>query len=76
MFWLESCQEGFVSEVGEYQILRIDPFFAFTFKEGLNHFSENASPLSGKYLVYAGQEQDFSDGMKALPFDRVEEVFA
>lgn len=26
MFWLEICQEGFVSEVGEYQTLRIDPF--------------------------------------------------
>ncbi len=47
-----------------------------SFKKGLNHFSENASPLVGKYLVYAGQEQDFSDGVKALPFDRVEEVFA
>ncbi len=47
-----------------------------SFKKGLNHFSENASPLVGKYLVYAGQEQDFSDGVKALPFDRVEAVFA
>ncbi len=31
--------------------------------------------MARKFLVYNGQEMDFSDGVKALGFQKVEEIF-
>ena len=45
------------------------------FKKGLRHFSEKNHPLEHSYVVYSGERREFSDGVQALPFDLMAEVF-
>lgn len=45
------------------------------FKSGLAHFSERYKTLARRYVVYSGEAMSFSDGVEAIPYDRVEEIF-
>ena len=45
------------------------------FKQALNRFSEKQHPLARSYVIYSGAEQSFSDGLKAIPYDRVATLF-
>ena len=46
------------------------------FKNGLNHFSENNSPLNHRYIVYSGDPHEFSDGVTATPYTNVGRLFS
>lgn len=45
------------------------------FKKELLHFDEKVYPLAQKFLIYNGEEMNFSDGVKALGFQKMEEIF-
>jgi hypothetical protein len=45
-----------------------------SFKKGLLHFSSNCQPLSRSVIAYSGEPQIFSDGIEAVPFDRVSDA--
>lgn len=45
------------------------------FKKGLMHFAQNNKPLTGSYVVYNGEAIAFSDGVKAIPYGKVAEIF-
>jgi len=45
------------------------------FKKELLHFDEKVHPLAQKFLIYNGEEMNFSDGVKALGFQKMEEIF-
>lgn len=46
-----------------------------SFKKALNRFSDQQSELAERYVVYSGKEISFSDGVKALPYTQVSELF-
>ena len=46
-----------------------------SFKKGLMHFSEKYRSLAQRYVVYSGEEISFSDGIEAIPYKRVDEIF-
>lgn len=46
-----------------------------SFKKGLLHFSDKMEPLARSFIVFSGDAQSFSDGIQALPFDRVADIF-
>lgn len=46
-----------------------------SFKKSLLHFGKKASPLSRAYIIYNGEEQSFSDGIKAIHFTQTQNVF-
>ncbi len=46
-----------------------------SFKKGLNHFSKNNKPLDRAYVVYRGENRAFSDGVEAVSFKQVTELF-
>jgi hypothetical protein len=45
------------------------------FKKGLTHFSEKYNPLARSYVIYSGEAMSFSDGVEAVPYNRVDEIF-
>jgi len=46
-----------------------------SFKKSLKHFSENHNPLARSYVVYNGEPIAFSDGIDAIPYTRVADIF-
>lgn len=46
------------------------------FKKALNRFADKLSPLARRFVVYSGDVQSFSDGVEALPYTRVADIFA
>ena len=46
-----------------------------SFKKGLVHFSKKVAPLNRGYLIYNGPEMSFSDGVRAVSFAQVGELF-
>ena len=46
------------------------------FKKTLLRFSEKQQPLQSSYVVYNGEERQFSDGIKAINFRRTSDIFA
>jgi predicted AAA+ superfamily ATPase len=49
--------------------------FNASFKKNLLRFSEKQSPLRYSYVIYNGQQIEFSDGIKALGFRQTSTVF-
>ena len=47
-----------------------------SFKTALNRFSENLHPLQEKYVAYRGRSLAFEDGVRALSYDAVDDVFS
>jgi len=45
------------------------------FKKGLDRFNENTATLTRRYLIYNGEDREFSDGFEAVPFARTSELF-
>lgn len=45
------------------------------FKKNLIRFSENYNALARRYVVYRGEAMQFSDGIEALPYTRVADIF-
>ena len=45
------------------------------FKKGLVYFSEKNSPLYQSLVAYSGERLEFSDGVSAIPYNQVAEVF-
>ena len=46
------------------------------FKKSLLQFSEKQQPLQSSYVVYNGEERQFSDGVKAINFRNTSDIFA
>jgi predicted AAA+ superfamily ATPase len=46
-----------------------------SFKTALKRFSDNTHPLQGQFVAYRGRRLSFEDGVEALPYDAVSEVF-
>jgi predicted AAA+ superfamily ATPase len=46
------------------------------FKKGLLRFSERQNPLTRSYIVYSGEAISFSDGIEALHYTSVDDIFA
>lgn len=46
-----------------------------SFKKGLLRFAKNFSPLTRSYVVYSGEAVSFSDGIEAIPYTRVADIF-
>ena len=45
------------------------------FKKSLLQFSEKQQPLQSSYVVYNGEERQFSDGVKAINFRNTRDIF-
>jgi len=45
------------------------------FKKGLIHFDQKTHSLARKFIVYNGQEADVGDGIQALDYQKVGEIF-
>jgi len=45
------------------------------FKKSLLRFREQCSPLTQALIAYSGEARQFSDGIEAMPFDRIGEHF-
>lgn len=45
------------------------------FKQGLQRFTESNAALTRRYVVYSGERMVFSDGVEALPYTNVAEIF-
>ena len=45
------------------------------FKKGLLHFSDKYKPLAQSYVVYSGETVSFSDGVEAVPFTMIDDIF-
>jgi len=50
--------------------------FATHFKNTLLQFSEKQHTLQSSYVVYNGEERQFSDGVKAINFKNTSDIFA
>lgn len=46
-----------------------------SFKKGLQRFAESNAALTRSYAVYSGERMAFSDGVEALPYTSVAEIF-
>lgn len=46
-----------------------------SFKKGLQRFAESNAALIRSYVVYSGERMAFSDGVEALPYTAVAEIF-
>ena len=46
-----------------------------SFKKGLQRFAESNAALTRSYVVYSGERMAFSDGVEALPYTSVVEIF-
>lgn len=46
-----------------------------SFKKSLLRFSQALTPLAQRYVIYNGDAIEFSDGVRALPYTRVADVF-
>jgi len=46
------------------------------FKKELEKFAKGSHPLARSYVVYSGEPRRFSDGVRAIRFDQVAEIFA
>jgi hypothetical protein len=46
-----------------------------SFKKGLQRFAESNAALTRSYVVYSGERMAFSDGVEALPYTSVAEIF-
>lgn len=46
-----------------------------SFKKGLLRFTETNAALTRRYVVYSGERMAFSDGVEALPYAAVAEIF-
>ncbi len=46
-----------------------------SFKKGLQRFSDTNAALTRRYVVYSGERMAFSDGVEALPYTNVAEIF-
>lgn len=47
-----------------------------SFKKGLQRFAESNAALTRSYVVYSGERMAFSDGVEALPYTSVAEIFS
>lgn len=47
-----------------------------SFKKGLQRFSDTNAALTRRYVVYSGERMAFSDGVEALPYTSVAEIFS
>lgn len=47
-----------------------------SFKKGLQRFSDTNAALTRRYVVYSGECMAFSDGVEALPYTSVAEIFS
>ncbi|RLD06041.1 MAG: AAA family ATPase [Chloroflexota bacterium] len=46
-----------------------------SFKQALLRFSDAYSPLAESYVVYSGENREFSDGVKAVNYRNISELF-
>jgi len=46
-----------------------------SFKRALKQFSKSNNPLIESYVVYSGEDREFSDGVKAINYKNVSELF-
>lgn len=46
-----------------------------SFKKGLSNFSDKYKPLARSFVVYSGEEVSFSDGVKAIPYTEIDNIF-
>lgn len=46
-----------------------------SFKKGLAHFTNHATPLTRHFVVYSGDPMSFSDGVVALPYTKMADIF-